>query len=356
MPWDVARVQRAWTQNPGLPDYITKYFAAFAAVANAFEVAGATVDDACVSMALYSAGSNSRSDDPTRIRHVFIGDMECNTDMDPAPPAALAVLFQAGEVIPDVPQAPRPPSHINLPLPMPDELKPHRLRLQQMRSIERARRGRLLAAKAKDKLGQWRWVPRGDSAILPVLPTDLQRTEGAKGINTFSLWLQNVRMKFKEATALNCREAVLVIAWQAGLLTHGQVRAAYSDAETKAKGILGSTLLEFQRGPYFPSAIGSAALIAYLECLDRRLTSYQSAVPVSLDHGLIPRAGDLVFGPHDGAPSVYGHVGISLGRDHDTRLDRVASIGHAGGDVFESVELLEMGINKNELRFLPCPF
>ncbi|TWT01999.1 hypothetical protein [Reyranella sp. CPCC 100927] len=329
-------------------EYLKKYLKAFAQVANIFEAAGAEIDD--LGMALSLANCND-GDVPAQISTMFIMELADNTRFrPPAVPAATAAAAAAS--------AAAVPFVAALPEPIPAYIVAARRRIVDMRTSRTMQRGAILARTAKSLLGQWRWIQRTPDSILPyrhVHGDTAQHTD----INAFDRWVRDGGIRPAGTTALNCRDAVLVTAVAAGLLTQGQLHAAYGVAEANVRKRLDSVLLKFHHAPRenWPDQQwlrGVEAHLHHVKKVDRLLTKYDSAVPVSLGHGLIPQPGDLVF--VRGNPPA--HVCVSLGRSrvNERAVDEVASLWHHNNGTFTRARLIDMARSENDLVYVPCPF
>lgn len=345
MPWTSETILALWDHPEKIleprHEYLKKYAAGFAEVAN---LCGVESD---VDLALSICNSDV-GDDPAKVRKEFVEDLGYTYNM---PESVDQVIFVAAFVPTPTPKAPlffdAFPDHLSAPL----------AKLRRLRTTERERRGRQLAAAAVRLLGRWRWVQRAPDSILPYIHRRQNET-GYTDINAFDRWLRSGGPAPTGTTALNCRDAVLVTAREAGLLTSGQLRAAYDYAEAQARALLKGTLLTMQTTPgkswgQQDTQTGLRAYVAWLTAIDQRLTRYPEALPVARKYGLIPRAGDVVFvrgNPPD-------HVCISLGRTwvENKPIDRVASLWHHDGGRFSRQPLDEMG-PESQLVFLPCPF
>lgn len=348
MPWNAARIEALWTTQSaaisGAPPYLKKYVAGFAEMANLFEAAAGKAIDA-VDMAVAISNCNE-GDNPAAVRRCLINELEFTTDIS-APPAAATLPLIAGTVIPAPPRAVAP------------EILAARQCLAAMRSPQKTRRGAIAARTAKSLLGQWRWVDRNPDSIAPYRAKLASETPYSD-IHGFARWMQDGGAPPTGSIALNCREAVLVTAYMAGLLGHGQLRATYWAAEAQARKALGDVLLDMQRTDAqtwtAQSSTASAAYVAYVQWIDKILTGYPKAVPVDLNHGLIPQAGDVVF-VRGTASALPNHVCLSLGRNRiDGRLvDEVASLWHHDNGIFTRATLYEMS-HPDNLLYVPCPF
>lgn len=361
MPWDARRVDGLWRTRGDVLDhrtnYLKKYLVAFANVATLFEHAGAQIDD--MTMALSISNCND-SDNPVQIRDTFIDELESSTRVQ-RPPAAAAVPFVVVTPAPIVAQL-------------------HRL--AGMRTPQKAQRGMILARKAMELLGQWRWVQRTPDTILPyrhefkdpkqpyrferkgVRPPEPENARRHTDINAFDRWLQSGGPAPLGPTALNCRDAVLVTAVEAGLLSLGQLRATYRAAETAARKILDPMLLDLHRTAredWSPKQWqqGADAHRVYTEKVDQSLIAYRSVVPVNLQYGLIPRPGDLVFVNDPPTATAPAHVCVSLGRRQmgGRWVDEVASLWHHNNGTFTRAPLFDMvRPGRSSLVYTPCPF
>ncbi|MCA9528392.1 MAG: hypothetical protein KC549_19040 [Myxococcales bacterium] len=348
MAWSAKQVSELLhsTEMSTCPKYFRKYAASLAEVIGLFELAGSVSDDDV----MLAICNSDVGDDPEKLCRQFCAELTDETGIT-TPSKALAVVFQAVAVVEPPPKA---PTFLTMPQHLVDPLK----RVNTMRTEMRRRRGLRLANAAMSKLGQWRWVQRAPDEILPFYVDNSSSVTGYTQLRGYDQWVKLGGNPPSGTMALNCREAVLVVAREAGLLTHGHLRAAYLDAETAARRLLGPALTVMHRTPQTTwsqttAQTGTAAYLAYLGRLDERLTEYHRSEPVSLRWGLRPRAGDLVF--IKGNPP--GHVCISLGRTwangHPT--DWVASLWHHQGGQFCREPLLNMDYESN-LTFVPCPF
>ncbi|TWT13845.1 hypothetical protein [Reyranella sp. CPCC 100927] len=352
MAWDASRVNALWVTQRSLLgdpflDYLKKYVDAFATIANAFEAAGAQIDDQSMALAMCNCNTG---DNVNAIRRIFIGELEDATGIEP-PPAASTVTFVAGSVVPT------PPGRD----PIPPRVLADRQRVAAMRSPQKTRRGAILARTARSLLGQWRWVDRAPDSILPYRGRRASQTQYTD-IHAFDRWVQGGGPAPTGTTALNCRDAVLVTASVAGLLSHGELRAAYRAAEVQAKAILGDVLLDMQRTSATDwtkqqSKTGTKAYVAYVKRIDETLTAYPHAVPVKRKFGLIPQAGDVVF-VRGSASALPDHVCLSLGRNriNGQLVDEVASLWHHNNGTFTRAKLTDMADYEDDLLYVPCPF
>lgn len=352
MPWDANRVNGLWvTQSDVLGEprlaYLKKYVAAFAAIARLVEDAGTVLDDMDVALAMCNC---NQRDDPNYIRNTFISELE---DLGPVPPAALTVPFTAGVVVPTPPVMPRS---------IPPEIQVRRQRVRAMRTPHQRQRGASLATTARSLLGSWRWVQRAPDSILPFRYGRTNTTQYTD-LNGFDRWLQSGGPPPSGTTALNCRDAVLMTAYMAGLLGQGRIRAVYMLAEKQAKHMVSDVEVAMHRSDHLrwtkpQSKIATNAYLAYLRVIDEQLTRYRDAFPVDLRHGLIPHPGDLVFVRGDSPDLPPQHVCLSLGRRwiNGTPVDEVASLWHHDNGKFTRAGLGDMAGYVTELTFIPCPF
>ena len=351
MTWTAETVVALWRSHADFfvtgADYLKKYAGAFAEVLELFEKAHGEQDPSMVAMSIGNCGVG---DKPDEIKQEFLIEIEANLGEAP-PEGANGVAFTAKVPPAEIPMAPRAPATLS------DDLVNAIQRLRRLRSVESDRRGRRLAAAAQRLLGRWLWVQRAPDSVVPYRHVR-EDTTGYTDINAFDRWVRSGGNSPTGTTALNCRDAVLVTAREAGLLSHGQLRAAYQAAAVEARRLLGSTLLAMQRTRpvNFSSSMnttGSNAYLAYVRRVDQQLIGYSGAIPVSVSNGLIPRAGDVVF--VKGSPPA--HVCISLGRSwrSGSAVDEVASLWHHDGGKFSRQPLASMAY-ESQLVFVPCPF
>lgn len=344
MAWTAQSIMAFWASSDPPPDYLKKYAASLAEIVNLFEADGA-IDHTSVGISL---GNCNEGDDPVWIAQNFCTELQDNTGK-PIPAAASAVRLVARAVVPLPPMAPEQ---------VPAEALAALDRLRRVRTPALAGRGARVAAQARDLLGQWRWVQRGADQVLPYRETQLGRSPGAQDIHAFTRWVQGRAPVPAGATALNCREAVLVVAVQSGVLSHGLLRGAHEGALAAAGAMLGSVLLQMQRAPvtaWTPSMVttGEAAAVRYTQRLDDALFGRGERFRYRPRHGVIPRAGDIVFVDGDAVPA---HVCVSLGRSWvgGQPVDQVASLWHHDAGTF-SLQGLDNIAPHWDLSFLPCP-
>jgi hypothetical protein len=209
-------------------------------------------------------------------------------------------------------------------------------------------------------LGKFNWLPRGPGEVTPYR-TDLTGTgvRDGTGGNSFSIWITGTSgLEPHDRIAMNCWESVLYCYYQAGLITRGELRAAYMTAISKAHAVLGELHLKFQQGP--ADRLGAdehvriaRAYAAYRHELDRRFFGASQAVEVNRQAGLIPQAGDLLFRGGE----IGGHVCIALGRNWGgtNSEDSCMSLWTHNGGHFAKLTLRDLCGSENELTFRPIP-
>ncbi|MEZ4475597.1 MAG: hypothetical protein R3F60_33335 [bacterium] len=147
-------------------------------------------------------------DDPVKLCRQFCGELADVTGIN-TPPKALAVVFQAVAVQEPPPQAPTFPT-------MPQNLVDPLKRINAMRTEQRRRRGLRLATAAMGKLGQWRWIQRAPDEVLPYYVDNSSSTTGYTDLRGYDQWVKRGGNPPSAQWRLNCREAVLVVAREAG--------------------------------------------------------------------------------------------------------------------------------------------
>lgn len=346
MAWSTQRVLDLWTSQDvlsGTPPYLRTFAPGFAQVLTVCETAGMTLDDFNVALCIVNCGVGN---DPVKVRAEFL--MELESTFEAPPTSAGSIVFQAAVLPPPAPALVGTPQHILT----------ARTALRRLRTTEKHKRGQRIARHAVTRIGRWRWVQGAPDSILPYRQqrTVDQATVGYHDLNGFRRWIQVGGAPPGPLAALNCRDAVLLLAYEAGVLSLGRLRATYISAEVAARRVLGGMFGDMLRRPVgqFSQPMlqnGSTAYLTYLDRIDSALTDYPRAVPVALDHGLIPQAGDVVFVP--GTPPE--HVCLSLGRrwSGGAPIDEVISLWHHRGGTLARLRLGDMGAS---LRFVPCPF
>ena len=203
-----------------------------------------------------------------------------------------------------------------------------RSRLTHVRTVETENHGGLLAGMAEKLVGYFEWVDsRFDSKTQ--LPVDQISKSGVTTYkNDFIGWLKRVPTEVLQGGyKMNCWEAVLVSAYQAGLITHERLRNLHG----------------FGIGEHGPLSE---------DAHDRRLQTALglfNAFPLVKEIDLVPSRGDLMFA------SDWHHVMICLGPETYDGVP-VMSLWNYPQNHFCKTFAESFGGNIFEMKFVPCPF
>jgi hypothetical protein len=281
-----------------------------------------------------------------------VASMNNTLDLQHAPPAVAGMQFRpGGQFIPGPPPLPLAPV---LPAPRLVDM----LAVKAMRSVDSSRNGKLLAQAARSLLGQFYWMPRGPEIVAPVQGVPNVRPPNGTDVNGFDMWVRGGSPRPGANMILNCWEAVLVTAYEAGLLTLGQIRAAHDHGMQEAHRVAGAHLLQVHQGAAITPVLAQAlnrAYDTYTQALDTRFFGSHRAIEVDLRRGLVPQAGDILFA----AGGMAAHVCISLGRVYTNNgvEHHVASLWHHAGGRYAQLQMFQLTTTMPQpMRYLPCVF
>lgn len=330
-----------------LPSGVKAFAESMADVANVYlNQVGQQAMDSAMALLLAICNLTRNTTDSQALFQSYTAELNDALSLSQTPGGVSQVQWMARAITPRPP--PPPPSDPSVP--------GHLRTIRGMRTRETDRSGVRLAQTARQLLGNFRWMARGPEGIAPV-GRALTRDHGGSNVHGFDMWIRKGGAFPRGDTILNCWESVLVTAHEAGLLSSGRIRAVYERAATQARRSAGPSIGQMHRtnliSPQLATALNKA-YDDYTQALDDGFFRSNQAVPVKVEAGLIPRAGDILFTNN----GMADHVCIALGRRwaNGKPIDEAASLWFHYGGKFSLVTLSELLFTAQRLSYRPCVF